>query len=145
MLSHRTDLPTFVSFAIHRDLLTHDLYPSLLDGLKDVVCVSPHSELPHLLTSRFGVRSATSITVRRAHSLRNTVAADEQALALPEQCDAVISRLDNDLTGRLVIVGAGYLGKRITHEAMKRGAVALDLGSIPDYWMGKRTRAYLDI
>jgi hypothetical protein len=44
-----------------------------------------------------------------------------------------------------VIVAAGYLGKWIAYQAALRGGVALDLGSIPDYWMGKRTRGYLDL
>ena len=47
-----------------------------------------------------------------------------------------------DLAGRMVIVGAGYAGKVVIHEAKKRGAMALDLGSALDYWMGAATRSY---
>jgi tetratricopeptide (TPR) repeat protein len=138
-------LPTFVSFAIHQDLHKRDLYPSLLGGARDVVCVSSHASLPDVLRARFGVVSATNITLRSAFSLRDRVEQAEEAFDLPEQCDAVVAMLDSDLQGRLVIVAAGYLGKWIAHQAMLRGAVALDLGSVPDYWMGKRTRGYLDV
>jgi hypothetical protein len=61
---------------------------------------------------------------------------------LPEVLDSVISELDGDLAGRLTVVGAGYAGKVIVQEAKKRGAVALDLGSILDYWVGAATRSY---
>jgi hypothetical protein len=62
---------------------------------------------------------------------------------LPEVLDGLLGELDADLSGRLVVVGAGYAGKVIVHEARKRGAVALDLGSVMDYWIGASTRSYL--
>jgi hypothetical protein len=47
--------------------------------------------------------------------------------------------------GRLVLVGAGYPGKWLVSEARRRGGIALDLGSIFDYWLGLNTRSYLDL
>jgi len=44
-----------------------------------------------------------------------------------------------------VLIGAGYPGKILVDVARARGGVALDLGSIFDYWLGLRTRSYLDI
>jgi hypothetical protein len=61
---------------------------------------------------------------------------------LPEVLDDIIARLDGDLSGRLVIVGAGYAGKCIVDAARQRGGVALDLGSVLDYWLGVATRSY---
>lgn len=138
-------LPTFVSFSIHQDLLRHGLYPELLGGVRDVVTISSHPGLPDVLRERFGVVSAANIALRSAHSLRDTVEQARDAFALPDQCDEIIAALPRDLDGKLVIVAAGYLGKWIAHQAKLRGAVALDLGSVPDYWMGKRTRGYADI
>ena len=137
-------LPTFVSFSIHQDLLRHDLYPALLAGVQDIVAVSSHPGLPEVLR-QFGVASATNITIRSAHSLRDTVEQVSDAFVLPDRCDDIVAMLPQDLRGRLVIVAAGYLGKWIAHQAKLRGAVALDLGSVPDYWMGKRTRGYADV
>jgi hypothetical protein len=57
--------------------------------------------------------------------------------------DDMIAQLPADLSGRMVIVGAGYAGKVILREAKNRGAVALDLGSVLDYWIGASTRSYL--
>jgi len=47
--------------------------------------------------------------------------------------------------GRMVLVGAGYLGKWIVHQAKAAGGIALDIGSIADYWMGLKTRSYQDL
>ena len=46
---------------------------------------------------------------------------------------------------RLVLVGAGLLGKLLVSEARARGGIALDIGSIFDHWLGFRTRSYLDL
>ena len=138
-------LPMFVSFAIHQDLHKFDLYPALLAGMRDVVCVSSHEGLPDVLKAKFGVESARNITLRSAFSLRSTVEQAQNAYVLPEQCEDVVAALGQNLAGSLVIVAAGYLGKWIAYQAALRGGVALDLGSIPDYWMGKRTRGYLDL
>ena len=61
---------------------------------------------------------------------------------LPEVLDEIIGQLNGDLAGRLVIVGAGYAGKCIVQAARERGGVALDLGSVLDYWLGIATRSY---
>jgi hypothetical protein len=47
--------------------------------------------------------------------------------------------------GHLVLVGAGILGKVFVHEARQRGAVALDIGSMPDYFAGYKTRDVWDL
>lgn len=137
--------PMFVSANLHQDLHRFGLYPSLLQGARDVISVSSHAGLPERLVEGFGVVSATNITLRSAHSLRRKVDQHEDAFVLPDQRQAVMDAMDQKLRGRLVLVAAGYAGKWICHQAARRGAVALDLGSIADYWMGARTRGYLEI
>ncbi|HEY1836592.1 MAG TPA: hypothetical protein VGG36_02975 [Rhizomicrobium sp.] len=137
--------PRFVSANLHQDLHRFGLYPSLLAGAREAICVSSHEALPERLVRGFGVVSASNITLRSAHSLRHKVEQRQDAYALPDQRQAVMEAMDGQLNGRLVIVAAGYVGKWICHQAAQRGAVALDLGSIADYWMGARTRGYLEL
>jgi tetratricopeptide (TPR) repeat protein len=137
--------PLFASANLHQDLYRYGLYPTLLRGARDVVCVSSHANLPARLVSDFGVVSATNITLHSAHSARRMVDQHADAFALPDQRAAVMEAMDRQLDGRLVVVCAGYVGKWICHQAAQRGAVALDLGSIADYWMGARTRGYLEL
>jgi hypothetical protein len=149
-------LPVFVSSHLHQDLYKHGLYGRLLGGLSDIVCVSSYAALPEMLTSRFGATSAVNITLRPEHSPTSRAElahgigvarrdSGREGWVLPEQMDGVIAALPADLHGRLVIIAAGFAGKRIGEEARRRGGVALDLGSIADYWMGVRTRGYLDL
>jgi hypothetical protein len=144
-LTRGAQAPTFLSANLHQDLHRFGLYPALLHGVRDMICISAHARLPGRLVSDFGVISATNITLRSANSVRHMVDQHENAFVLPDQADEVLSAMDFDLKGRLVIVCGGYAGKWICHQAARRGAVALDLGSIADYWMGARTRGYLEL
>jgi glycosyltransferase GT-like protein len=47
--------------------------------------------------------------------------------------------------GTLVLVGAGIVGKIFAHEAKMRGAVALDVGSLLDYMVERKTRTIADL
>ena len=47
--------------------------------------------------------------------------------------------------GALVLVGAGIVGKIFAHEAKMRGAVALDVGSLLDYMVERKTRTIADL
>ncbi|MBP0615611.1 tetratricopeptide repeat protein [Jiella mangrovi] len=47
---------------------------------------------------------------------------------------------ENDQRGRVVLVGGGILGKLYALRLKREGAIALDIGSIADKWMGKKTR-----
>lgn len=130
---------------IHHDLGRWDLYSALFEGLDDIIAVSCHAGLPEHFARRFGARIAKNILVPPRHASLSTFGMEMGPKILPEVLDDMIEALGSDLGGRMVIVGAGYAGKVIVHEAKKRGAVALDLGSALDYWVGASTRSYLTV
>lgn len=127
------DAPLLTSAHLQHDLEKCNLYGRLFEGLDDVIAVSCHASLPF----------ATNILIPPRHASLAAFGRTMGPKILPEVLDEVIAQLPGDLAGRLVVVGAGYAGKVIIHEAKKRGAVALDLGSIFDYWAGAATRSYL--
>ena len=129
---------------IQHDLGEWNLYPDLFDGLHDIVAVSCHAGLPEAFRKRFDATIAQNIVVPPRHaSLASFGMTEMGPKILPEVLDETIAQLPADLGGRMVIVGAGYAGKVIVQEAKKRGALALDLGSVLDYWIGASTRSYL--
>jgi tetratricopeptide (TPR) repeat protein len=133
-----------ISAHIPFDLEEWDLYPGLFEGLNDVVAVSCHAGLPDAFHKRFNAAISQNIVVPPRHaSLASFGMTEMGPKILPEVLDDMIAQLPADMRGRMVIVGAGYAGKAIIHEAKKRGAVALDLGSVLDYWIGASTRSYL--
>jgi hypothetical protein len=134
-----------VSAHLHQDLQRWDAYPALLAGV-DAIAVSCHAGLADAMRARFGVTLSQNVLIPpRYASLAAFGRAEAGSAILPEVMDRVPDDLGDDLRGRLVIVGAGYAGKSIIEAARTRGAVALDLGSIFDYWLGAKTRSTQDI
>jgi Flp pilus assembly protein TadD len=128
---------------VQHDLVKWELYAKLFDGAGEVVAVSCHSGLPQAMQKLFGVTVARNILIPPRHASLAAFGLSEMGpRILPDVLDEIIARMDGDLAGQLVIVGAGYAGKCIVQAARERGAVALDLGSVLDYWLGVATRSY---
>jgi len=128
---------------VQHDLVKWELYGKLFECAGEVVAVSCHPGLPQAMKNLFGVTVAQNIIVPPRHASLAAFGRSEMGpKILPEVLDDIIAQLNGDLAGRLVIVGAGYAGKCIVHAARERGGVALDLGSVLDYWLGIATRSY---
>jgi hypothetical protein len=138
--------PVFSSCHLHQDLERWNLYPDLLDGIDEAVLITCHPGLADVMKRRFGLNIAGEVLVPPRHAslplIRRRIS---ETRSLPEMIYEVAGKLGDLPQGRLVIVGAGYLGKWLTGLAKERGGVALDLGSIVDYWVGIRTRSYVDL
>ena len=138
--------PILTSCHLHQDLAISGCYEELLDGVRELVLISCHEGLADLVRARFGV-GVTASLVLPADKISGPLLADAAAenANLPELLDSVIERIGDLPRGRLVLVGAGYPGKILVSLARERGGIALDLGSIFDYWLGLKTRSYLDL
>jgi hypothetical protein len=138
--------PVFTSSHLHQDLERWGLYGELFGGVRGIVLLSCHPGLAEWVEGRFGVSIAASILVPPDHVsgavLRERIGDRRR---LPEMMDEVLERMGDLPRNRLVLIGAGYPGKWLVNVARSRGGVALDLGSIFDYWLGLTTRSYLDL
>jgi hypothetical protein len=142
----RSVLPLFTSCHLHQDILRWNLYPELFEASREIVLISCHPGLAEIVEQRFGARVAASIIVPPRHaSMPLFRGGAETSRFLPETVEDVAEQLGELPRGRLVLVGAGYLGKRLIDLAKARGGVALDLGSMLDHWAGVNTRSYLDL
>jgi hypothetical protein len=138
--------PVFTSCHLHQELAIWNCYDELLQGVRDVVLISSHPHLADCIRDRFDMSIAASLVVppdRVSGPLMRDTAPAVQSL--PEMLDSVIEKMGDLPRGRLVLVGAGYPGKVLVDVARQRGGIALDLGSIFDYWLGLKTRSYLDL
>jgi hypothetical protein len=142
----RADVPIFTSCHLHQDIARWDLYGELFNGIDELVLVSCHPGLSDIVAKRFNVKIAANILVSPRHaSLPHIRDRSSDARPLPEMLMDVMREVEDVSQNRLVLVGTGYLGKLVTEHAKRHGGVALDLGSIFDYWMGIATRSYVDL
>jgi hypothetical protein len=137
--------PVFTSCHLHQDLELWNCYGELFDGMKDVVIVSCHEQLGDWMQKQFGLLVSGNILLPPDRVTGPFVARDHGGPMLPALLDDAIARLGDLPRSRLVLVGAGLLGKLLVSEARARGGIALDVGSIFDHWLGFRTRSSLDL
>jgi hypothetical protein len=139
-------VPLFTSCHLHQHLQRWELYPALFEGVREVVVVSCHPHLADIIEKRFGTHVAGDIRVPPEYAsiskMRHRVAEKRR---LPEMFDEVIEKMGDLPRNRLVLIGAGYLGKRLVSLARAKGGIALDLGSVFDYWVGAATRSYINL
>lgn len=135
----------FASAHLHQNLQFWNLYGELFDTGREAVLVSPHPDLADAVGQKFNLRIAANILTPARHASMGQMEKRLQTdKTLPQVIDEVLARVAGASPGRIVIVGAGYLGKLIVAEARAQGAFAFDAGSAVDAWMGIRTRSYLD-
>lgn len=131
---------------VHQDLHRWSLYPALFDGLAPVVLISGHPELADAFAEKFGLPVAKSVLLPPGDAALEMKGRSLEDCELPPySIERALEALGDWPRGRLVLVGAGYAGKVLVHEAKARGGIALDLGSIFDTWLGLHTRSYQDI
>ncbi|MGL4396493.1 MAG: hypothetical protein ACRCS9_08155 [Hyphomicrobium sp.] len=89
---------------------------------------------------------AAAITVPTHHKMLTNDTFAAGAEPLPYVYEKITEQIRETVeAGDLVLVGAGIIGKIFVDEAARRGAVALDIGSMVDYMAGAKTRSVADL
>lgn len=66
-------------------------------------------------------------------------------MSTPDMLDDLLDQVDRQaVDGAIFYVAAGLIGKILLGRIAARGATGLDIGAAADYWMGAKTRGYLD-
>ncbi len=108
----------------------------ILSAAQAVVIIAGRVELEQAFRDRLGSRLQAFVPVPVQGFSPPTDAQSHYRAAFPK----VLDFLRQDLSGVLVLVGAGLLGKIYCHVARANGAVAADLGSAFDLLAGRVTR-----
>ncbi|MBP2314227.1 glycosyltransferase [Azospirillum soli] len=126
---------------IHADLSAWGLYERLFATIRRVAVVTCHPTLPERLAERFG------LTVSRVHLIPHETKYGgifrygEREPHFPTAYERLMETLTVDEPGQVVLVAAGFLGKMYCKRIKEQGGIALDLGSVVDYWCGFTTRS----
>ncbi|MEO8926169.1 MAG: hypothetical protein ABI306_03305 [Caulobacteraceae bacterium] len=126
------------------DLHKWNLWPEIFAAVRSVSYISCHQMAP-FLRDTFGVETRQAIHIPAEH--KYAALFDEKADqpgagdTLLDRHDAVCAALD-PLPGEVFLVAAGFLGKIYCEIVRQKGGVAIDIGSLADYWMGFATRRY---
>jgi hypothetical protein len=118
----------------HLDVIPY--LPEIVRVADSIIVITGRAELREEIKARFGNRLDDFITV----PVQGFVPPCPERSHFFEVFPVVRERLNQDLRGKLVLVGAGLFGKVYCDVAKKNGAVAVDLGSAFDVMAGLQTR-----
>ncbi len=125
---------TITSAWLHLDLV--DRLPDLLALGDRIIIIAGRAELSGVFAERLGDRLETFLPVPVQGFVANSIGESHFGHRFGE----IRRFLERDLSGYLVLVGAGLFGKIYCDLAARRGGVALDLGSLFDVLCGLHTR-----
>ncbi len=144
--NHELRHAVITSAWVHLTLLEH--LDRLLDAASRVIVITGREELAPLFSKKLGSRLVAFLAIPLQASDQASTPRNPH---YPARYRQVLEALQGDLSGTLVLVGAGIFGKKYCAVAKHHGAVALDLGSAFDVLAGVRTRpvhsiaAFLDL
>lgn len=127
----------YCSIDVHYDFLNDGLFATLLQNLNVLNYISCR-DLDVQFSERFNIRTVNKYLI--APEAKFTSGYDGEA-HYPVQFNKVQRWMEVVRPeGRLLLVGAGVIGKIYCNWWRDRGGVAFDIGSIFDEWYGKATR-----
>ena len=113
--------------------------PRILKGRKDVTFVTCHPQLEPSLQRMLGISRSRTLLIPPE---RGRIKGD--GLLAGDHFADHFQRINEELRrdpGAIVVVAAGFLGKAYCATAKAASAVAIDIGSLADFWVGVNTRA----
>jgi len=122
---------------IHYDLAAWGLHERLFGALAEVVVIAGHPVLAARLAERFGLRVTRSYLIPpAAYGHREGSGYDTTRPHYPDAFHELERRLTVMVPGEVFLVSAGFLGKIYCDWIKRRGGLAIDIGSMADYWCG---------
>ena len=118
-----------------RQLLPH--YPSILQPAKTIVLVTCHPDLVDPLKRISGTQDVRVIEVPlQSSQMKGTVNNH-----FPGAYRRICREIPQQPTGAVFLIGAGPLAKYYCTLAKRAGGIALDVGAVMDFWVGRSGRA----
>jgi len=120
---------------VHLSLIAH--LPDIIEECERLIVITGRDGLQDEFRSRFSEKKLDFYSIPLEGMLRSKTNVSHH---FPEPFETMLERLNENLSGALVLVGAGIFGKAYCHAAKRQGAVALDIGSAFDILSGLKTR-----
>lgn len=131
------------SCLFQRDFANWGLWHEVLQAIpgRRICWIAPH-DIREYVETHFNLSTEEQILIpgeAKYAGLFNRQTAFEGSLI--SNHDDILCRLGRARQGQVWLIAAGFLGKIYCDRVARRGAIALDVGSLVDDWMGYATRA----
>ncbi len=135
---------SLTSCHIHHNLETWGLYQLIFNQIKDCSVISCHEEVSKFLQKQHGVTVKKFYKIPSEYKYSQLFDYNDQKNKshYPDYFQQICSEITVSYQGEVFLVAAGFLGKIYCNIIKMKGGIALDVGSIADYWLNYTTRAF---
>lgn len=124
---------------VNTQLHSQNLYPDLLTNLNELVIITCR-DVSELIKNHFNIKNIKVYTIPPEYKYE-----DDPSKVTWNFYPEVHSKIKEDILktdnkGKLCLYGAGLAGKDLGYYFKQSGGVAIDIGSVFDLWVGKKTR-----
>ena len=135
---------TLTSCHIHTQLEVWGLWTLILSQIKDCSVIACHEKISQFLLEKYGliVTSFYKIPSEYKYSELFNYQDQQQQPHYPDHFRQIYSEITVKYPGEVFLVAAGFLGKIYCHIIKQRGGIAIDIGSVVDYWLNYNTRVW---
>lgn len=126
---------------IHQDLQSWNLYQYIFKHINACSIITCHTQASTYLKQEFGLDIISNHIIPAEHRWSSKMHLTAKAAHYPYVYQQLRETIKVTYPGELYLVAAGFLGKEYCDIIKRQGGIALDVGSILDYWFQFETRS----
>ena len=132
---------SFTSASIAKELHLRGAYKRILAAARRATLLTCLADLPLVVKDHFNLDAVDLIAIPGEEGSRLALGENVHFGGhYPDVYNHLCAELRRPWNGEVVLVAAGILGKLYTRLIGRNGGVAIDIGSLADMWLGKKTR-----
>ncbi|MBN1637154.1 MAG: tetratricopeptide repeat protein [Deltaproteobacteria bacterium] len=125
---------------VNYDLELWGGYDLILNAARSYSVICSYPEIARTLRDRFNIQPRRVIPIPPEKKLSHRAPDFSNRSHFPEFFEEFYRNFKVTEPGEVFLVAAGILGKSYCNWIKERGGIALDIGSMIDFWCGARTR-----
>jgi hypothetical protein len=134
----KTNNKKFCSMNVHYDLVTLKKLDSILKEINEVYLVTSRDVESRIQKKYPNIKKFNSYKIPGEYKY-------EDSKKIEEYYPTIYKKIESDfknknMSGKLLLIGGGFVGKNLAVTFSKSGGVSIDIGSIFDQFVGKITR-----
>lgn len=128
----------FCDHNVHHYFLELGYYKKILSSINELYIISCRDVVNIIKEKYPNIKKITFFKIPPENMFEED---KDQLKYFPEIYDEIFNEISNiDCKGKLLLLGGGFVGKRLGVRFKEMGGVSFDIGSVFDLWVGKITR-----
>ncbi len=137
-----TENQLVTSAEMHQEFEMWGLYAWIFDRIESCNLITSHDQLPNALKARFNISTDQLLLLPPEYKWKSLPNKEILTPHYPMVFNRICKELARPHHGKVFLVAGGFLAKIYCRIIKENGGIALDIGSMADYWLGYQTRNF---